>query len=135
VTTHKISIKAMAVNIIIWMVFIGNILVVSLFAVPILGIILVIIFGMFQYWNYSYSLTIDKNRMTYGFQFISKKSQTIESHQLESVSISQGPFARMLNYGKLTITGTGGKSIKTIPFDDVYQVAEEIRKINPKLSS
>jgi hypothetical protein len=39
-----------------------------------------------------------------------------------------------MNYGKIEMTGTGGIKIKTIPFDDVYSVAQEIRNINPKLS-
>jgi uncharacterized membrane protein YdbT with pleckstrin-like domain len=82
-----------------------------------------------------HTLEIDSTKITYKKQFITKSIQTIESHQLEGVSIKQGPVGRILNYGKLRMTGTGGLSIRTLPIDNVYAIAQEIRNINPKLGS
>ena len=81
-----------------------------------------------------HTLKIDSTKISYKQQFITKSIRTIEAHQLEGVAIKQGPLGRIMNYGKIEMTGTGGIKIKTIPFDDVYSVAQEIRNINPKLS-
>lgn len=78
-------------------------------------------------------LHVDSTKVTFKKQFISKSIQTIESHQLEGLSIKQGPLGRVLNYGKLRMTGTGGLRITTIPLDNVYFIAQEIRNINPRL--
>jgi uncharacterized membrane protein YdbT with pleckstrin-like domain len=81
-----------------------------------------------------HALQINSTSVTYKKQFVTRTIQTIEANKLEGVAIKQGPLGRIANYGKIEMTGTGGIKIKTIPFDDVYSVAEEIRNINPKLS-
>jgi hypothetical protein len=81
-----------------------------------------------------HALQISSTRVTYKKQFVTRTIQTIEANKLEGVAIKQGPLGRIAYYGKIEMTGTGCIKIKTIPFDDVYSIAEEIRNINPKLS-
>jgi membrane protein YdbS with pleckstrin-like domain len=99
-----------------------------IFTLLMIGTLIHLISSRFQY------LQVDLNKISYTKQFITKSIQTIEAHQLEGVAIKQGPLGRVFKYGKLQVTGTGGIKISTVPFDDVYSVAQEIRNINPKLS-
>lgn len=79
-------------------------------------------------------LEIASNRITYTKKFIFKSTQTLEAHQLEGVSIKQGPIGRIYDYGTLKLTGAGGMKVSTVPFDNIFELADMIRKINPKIS-
>jgi uncharacterized membrane protein YdbT with pleckstrin-like domain len=80
------------------------------------------------------TITIDSKKFIKEFSFLVKNTTTIEAYQIEGVNIWQDIFARKFNYGVLTITGSGGKKIRTPVLDSPEEVAKEIRKINPKLS-
>jgi hypothetical protein len=77
--------------------------------------------------------SVDSNKISQKFKFFIKTSKTIEAHNLEGLNISQDPFGRLFNYGRIVVTGTGGKKIGTVAIDNVHLVAEDIRRINPKL--
>jgi len=80
------------------------------------------------------TITIDDKKLVSEFDFLVKRISTLEAHQIEGVDIKQGIFGKKYNYGILTISGTGGKKIRTPLLDSPEEVAKEIRKINPKLS-
>ena len=80
------------------------------------------------------TITIDSKKFVKEFSFLVKNTTTIEAYQIEGVNIWQDIFARKFNYGVLTITGSGGKKIRTPVLDSPEDIALEIRRINPKLS-
>ena len=78
------------------------------------------------------TITIDSKKFVKEFSFLLKNTTTIEAYQIEGVNIWQDIFARKFNYGVLTITGSGGKKIRTPVLDSPEDIALEIRRINPK---
>ncbi len=51
---------------------------------------------------------ITNNRVIFKAGLISRKTVEINRTRVESVEVDQGIFGRMLNYGTVTVAGTGG---------------------------
>jgi membrane protein YdbS with pleckstrin-like domain len=80
------------------------------------------------------TIFVYSNKIVQEVVFGGKSSESLEAHQIEGIDVRQGFLMRKYNYGYVIISGPGGKKIKTPYLDSPEEVAEEIRKINPKLS-
>jgi uncharacterized membrane protein YdbT with pleckstrin-like domain len=80
--------------------------------------------------NRCHVLRIDSDKVAETVTLLSKRVTTIEANKIEGVGQSQFIFGRILGYGKLTVSGTGGKNIRTVNIDSPEQVAERIRSLN-----
>ncbi len=62
----------------------------------------------------STELAITNKRIIAKFGFITRHTTEIQINKVESIQVEQGVMGRMLNYGTLTVTGTGA-SFAPIP--------------------
>lgn len=63
---------------------------------------------------------------------IRRKTAEIFLEKIESVSVDQGIFARMFNYGEITVHGTGGTAE---PFDRIAHPLEFRRQVQEQIAA
>jgi membrane protein YdbS with pleckstrin-like domain len=76
-----------------------------------------------------FSMLIDQEKIQVVRTFIFRNKESLEFNKIEGVDIQQGPFGRVFNYGRLTISGVGIKQLRTEPIDRPDEVANEIRSL------
>ncbi|WP_270819994.1 PH domain-containing protein [Aeromonas sp. Y311-2] len=109
-----------------WWIFMGPVMIVSLGVVLMLtklpyyiGLIPLVWGGLsfFHAWIYSYSteLAVTNKRVIAKFGLISRHTIELKHERVESLQVKQSILGRCLNYGSISITGSGGTSAP-IPF-------------------
>ncbi len=92
----------------------------SQFGLIVLGIVLLVVvvglFFLFAAWMrvHSTELAITNKRVIAKFGFIKRNTVEINLSKVEAVRVEQGVWGRLLNFGTILITGTGG-SIEPLP--------------------
>jgi membrane protein YdbS with pleckstrin-like domain len=81
-----------------------------------------------------FKLRVDDSMLEVSWTFIVRVRKTFEFDKIEGVQINQGPIGRSRDFGKLTISGTGKKAIRTLKIDNPDEVAERIRGLIRKPS-
>jgi membrane protein YdbS with pleckstrin-like domain len=93
-----------------------------------LPLVLALTFPVFPWVRWAvYRLNVDPTQVVQVHSAVTRRVTTIDAAKIEGVETSEGPAGRLLGYGYLVITGTGGKIIKTAPLDHPAEVAERIR--------
>jgi uncharacterized membrane protein YdbT with pleckstrin-like domain len=99
-----------------------------------LALILAVITGIGAFINYftsEYAVTNKRIIVKYGF--IKRRSLETLLSKVESLQVEQGIFGRILGYGTIVVTGTGGSKepFKTIdaPFEFRKKVQEQVMNI------
>ena len=80
---------------------------------PITGLILLIGFYFLAksiIYNISTELGVTSKRVIAKFGFIRRNTVDLNFRHVESIKVSQGILGRLLNYGTIRISGTGGES-------------------------
>jgi len=76
--------------------------------------LLIILSGLFEYLkafilSKTTELAVTNRRIIAKFGFIRRNTVEVFHHKVESVNVTQGIIGRLLNYGTINITGTGGR--------------------------
>lgn len=86
--------------------------IVLMILVPIAGLIVLLIAAvlLFRAWLYVYSteLAITSRRIIAKFGFIRRNTVELRHDKVESVHVEQGIVGRLLNFGSIVVTGSGG---------------------------
>lgn len=81
----------------------------------------------------SIELAVTNKRVIYKTGLIQRKTTELFLNKIESVEVDQGVLARVLNYGTVTLQGTGGSSepipLIAAPLEFRRQVHEQIAKL------
>lgn len=131
---RRASVKAIVVTLIIWLVVVVIFTTIAWArinaAFALLLFILLLLFPAFSFIRWvMFSLLIDQEKIQVVRTFIVRNKESLEFNKIEGVDIQQGPFGRVLNYGRLTISGVGIKQLRTEPIDRPDDVANEIRSL------
>jgi uncharacterized membrane protein YdbT with pleckstrin-like domain len=114
-----------------WIVYLGSVLVIGVglvFALPgvpgqaaagfaILGVGLI---GLLAAWirQVSSEFAVTNKRVIIKTGFLSRRTIELNMSKVESIQVDQGIFARLLNYGTITVIGTGGTKEPFVLIDD-----------------
>jgi uncharacterized membrane protein YdbT with pleckstrin-like domain len=85
---------------------------VGIVTMPIVLGVFILIAAYFRY--KSTELVITNKRIIAKFGFITRRTTEIQLNKVESIAVEQGMVGRLLNFGTLTVTGTGA-SFAPIP--------------------
>jgi uncharacterized membrane protein YdbT with pleckstrin-like domain len=85
---------------------------VGIITIPIVIGVIILIVAYIRY--KSTELVITNKRIIAKFGFITRRTTEIQLNKVESIAVEQGVIGRMLNFGTLTVTGTGA-SFAPIP--------------------
>lgn len=78
----------------------------------------------------AYGLQVAPTKVEQVYSVVARRVSTIEGSRVEGVETREGLLGRLLGYGYLVVTGTGGKTLKTAPVDDPAAVAGMIRALS-----
>lgn len=96
-------------------------------------IVLAIVTGIFSYMNYSTSeFAITDKRVLAKVGFIRRNSIEVLLTKVEGIQVKQGIFGRILSYGSIVISGTGGSKD---PFHKISAPLEFRRKAQEQIAS
>lgn len=73
-----------------------------------------------------FRLVIESDRVQVVRTLVFKWQDALELTRIEGVGIQQGPFGRIFDYGRLTISGVGIRQLRTEPISQPHEVAREI---------
>lgn len=133
----RASPKAILVTLSLWAVGLGALVIVTAsrvgwgFAVAV-GVLLVIfpLLSFIMWWIFRFIIDADKVQVVRTLVFRSRA--TLEFNKIEGVDIQQGPFGRLFDYGRLTISGVGRKQLRTESIDHPDEIARHIRDLIPR---
>jgi len=131
---RRASVKAIVVTMIIWLAVLVLITAITWARInagfAFLFLLFLLLFPAFSFIRWvMFSLLIDQEKIQVVRTFIFRNKESLEFNKIEGVDIQQGPFGRLFNYGRLTISGVGIKQLRTEPIDRPDEVANEIRSL------
>ena len=111
-----------------WMIYLGPVILVGLGIVPLLtgllreGLIILILaliwFGFTGLRQQNSEFAVTDKRVIIKIGWLSRKTIEINMSRVESVQVDQDIFGRLLNYGTITVVGTGGTHEPFAMIDD-----------------
>ena len=114
-----------------WIVYLGSVLVIGVglvFALPGvpgqaaagLAILAVGLISLLAAWvrQVSSEFAVTNKRVIIKTGFLSRRTIELNMSKVESIQVDQGIFARLLNYGTITVIGTGGAKEPFVLIDD-----------------
>jgi len=97
------------------------------------AIVIVIITGIFSYMNYSTcEFAITDKRVLAKVGFIRRNSIEVLLTKVEGIQVKQGILGRILGYGSIVVSGTGGSKD---PFQKISAPLEFRRKAQEQIAS
>lgn len=131
---RRASVRAISITLIVWFVIIAVLAVITSVQInaPIALLLSLILslFPLFSFINWiMFRMIIDPEKIQLVRTFIFRNKESLEFNKVEGVDITQGPFGRVFDYGRLTISGVGIKQLRTEPIDRPDHVAREIRAL------
>ena len=73
-----------------------------------------------------FRLVVDSDRVQAIRTFVFRSQDALELPRIEGVGIRQGPFGRLFDYGRLSISGVGVRQLHTEPIASPHEVARTI---------
>lgn len=79
-----------------------------------------------------FRLVIDTHGVQVIRTLVFRAQDSLELSRIEGVGIQQGPFGRLFDYGRLSISGVGIRQLRTEPISRPHEVAREISDRIPR---
>lgn len=79
-----------------------------------------------------FRLVIDTHGVQVIRTLVFRAQDSLELSRIEGVGIQQGPFGRVFDYGRLSISGVGIRQLRTEPISRPHEVAREISDRIPR---
>lgn len=79
-----------------------------------------------------FRLIVDANGVQVIRTLVFRAQDSLELNKIEGVGIHQGPFGRIFDYGRLTISGVGVRQLRTEPVNQPHEAARLISDLIPR---
>lgn len=108
--------------------------VIYFFIARIIGILLILVALLMFLHVRSTEIAVTNKRFIYKRGWLRRKIDEYAIKQIEGVSVDQGPIARWLNYGTVSVRGTGVGDIKVKSVEDPLALRRAVTQIRLDLA-